>query len=123
MKQYENEGEPITRHVGSLQRERVELDDKRPVYGIFIAEKINEEVIHHIHSNSFRNSQVYKGRIKIAPIERQNFVELVESILVIPNFSNKIFMNFFEKIFDEKFSNSGELDWFNFIKDSVKKLN
>jgi len=123
MKQYENEGEPITRHVGSLQRDRFEQGDKRPVYGIFIAEKINDEVINHIYSTSFRNSQTYKGKVRIIPIERATFVELVESILALPNFSNKIFMNFFEKVFEEKLSNIGELEWFSLIKDCVKKIN
>lgn len=123
MKQYETEGEPILRHVGHLQRSRIELNDTRPVYGLFIAEKINEEVISHLFSVANRNSQVYKGKVRILPVDRKSFVNLTESALKHPNFSNQVLLNYFDSMFSSQFSNMGELDWFELVKDRASKLN
>lgn len=116
MKQYETEGEPIFRHIGKLQKSRVETDDKRPVFGLFIAEKINPEVISHLYTLASRNSQVYSGKVRILPIERLSFVQLTESALKHPKFSNKVLLNFFEDVFSKDNAELGELDWFNLVQ-------
>jgi hypothetical protein len=122
MKQYETEGEPIIRHIGKLQRSRVETDDKRPVFGLFVAEKINPEVISHLYSVASRNSQVYSGKVRILPIERQGFVQLTESVLKHPQFSNKVLLNFFEDVFSKDNADLGELDWFNLVQQKAAQI-
>lgn len=122
MKQYETEGEPIFRHIGKLQKSRVETDDKRPVFGLFIAEKINPEVISHLYAVASRNSQVYSGKVRILPIERQSFVQLTESALKHPNFSNKVLLNFFEDVFSKDNAELGELDWFNLVQQKAAQI-
>jgi hypothetical protein len=122
MKQYETEGEPIFRHIGKLQKSRVETDDKRPVFGLFVAEKINPEVISHLHAVASRNSQVYSGKVRILPIERQSFVQLTESALKHPKFNNKVLLNFFEDVFSKENAELGELDWFNLVQQKAAQI-
>jgi len=122
MKQYETEGEPIIRHIGKLQKSRVDTDDNRPVFGLFIAEKINPEVVSHLYSVASRKSQVYSGKVRILPIERQSFVQLTESALKHPQFSNKVFLNFFEDVFSIDNAELGELDWFNLVRQKAAEI-
>lgn len=90
---------------------------------MFIAEKINEEVISHLFSVANRNSQVYKGKVRILPIDRKTFINLTESALSHPNFSNKVLLSYFDTMFSNEYSNMGELDWFELVKDRAAKLN
>ena len=122
MKQYEAEGEPISRHIGKLQKCIVDKDDKRPVFGLFIAEKINPEVVSHLYTLASRNSQVYSGKVRILPIERHIFIKLTESALKHPNFSNKILLNFFEDVFGNQNAELGELDWFNSVQQKATEI-
>ncbi|MBT8624226.1 AlwI family type II restriction endonuclease [Polynucleobacter paneuropaeus] len=116
MKQYETEGEPIFRHIGRLQKAIAENSDERPVYGLFVAEKINPEVISHLYAVANRNSQVYLGKVRILPLERESFVKLTESVLQHPDFNNSILLKFFEDVFSIENSNIGEIDWFNLVQ-------
>lgn len=122
MKQYETEGEPISRHIGKLQKSRVDLEDSRPVYGLFVAERINPEVISHLYSIANRNSQVYSGKVRILPVERSSFVELTESALKHESFSNQVLLRFFEDAFSVENSNLGEMDWFNLVQEKASKI-
>ena len=117
MKQYEAEGEWITRHIGKLQKKIIlEKGDKKPVFGLFVAEKINEEVISHLFSVANRFSQVYAGQVRIVPLERKYFLEMMKSASSNPKFTNRMFFSFFEEVFSVKLSAIGELDWFNFVQ-------
>jgi len=49
-KQYESEGESIVRHVGLFQKERTKSGDARPVYALFISDKINDTVVAYLQS-------------------------------------------------------------------------
>jgi len=122
MKQYETEGEPIFRHIGKLQKSTVEGNDNRPVFGLFVAERINPEVISHLYAVASRKSQVYLGKVRILPIERVNFERLTESVLQHPNFSNQILLKFFEDVFSDVNSDLGEIDWFNLVQEKASKI-
>lgn len=122
MKQYETEGEPIFRHIGKLQKTTIKSNDNRPVFGLFVAERINPEVISHLHAVASRKSQVYLGKVKILPIERVNFERLTESVLQHPNFSNQILLKFFEDVFSAINSDLGEIDWFNLVQEKASQI-
>lgn len=121
-KQYETEGESIIRHIGNLQKNRIGQNDFRPVFGLFIAEKINAEVISHLFAIANRVMQVYLGKVRILPIERDTFVKLTESALSHPNFNNKVLLNFLEDNFKDEYSNLGELDWYEMVKNKAPHI-
>jgi hypothetical protein len=122
MKQYESEGESIIRHIGNLQKSRIDANDKRPVYGLFIAEKVNSEVVSHLYNCASRKSQFYKGKVRILPLNRECFIKLTESILNHKNFKNKKFLEFFEDVFSNSNANLGEIDWFNLVQEKASKI-
>lgn len=118
-KQYEMEGEPVSRHLGSIQKKLVEDGDKRPVFGIFVAEKINESVIHHLLTLARFPSQTYKGPIRVVPMSRKTFQALMESALAHEKFSHRVFKTFFENSFSKKSVAMGELDWMAMVQKDV----
>lgn len=122
MKQYETEGEPISRHIGKLQKSRIDASDNRPVFGLFVAEKINPEVISHLFTLASRNSQVYSGKVRILPIERQSFINLTESVLKHTKFSNRVLLKFFEDVFGLHNNDLGEIDWFNLVQQKATEI-
>lgn len=67
-KQYEMEGEPVSRHIGEMQKEK-------PSFGIFIAETLNESVIHHFFTLSHQNSKIYNGIVDIIPMNTETFID------------------------------------------------
>ncbi|HEL1761629.1 TPA: AlwI family type II restriction endonuclease [Streptococcus suis] len=71
MKQYEMEGEPVSRHIGELQKQG-------PAFGIFIADKLSDTVISHFYISSIANTKVYNGRVDIIPMSTATFVEFFE---------------------------------------------
>jgi len=110
-KQYETEGEPISRHLGLIQKQLHEKKDLRPIYGLFIAEKINDEVIAHLVTLARYKLDTYKGSIRIIPLERQYFELWIEQILKSPNFSHELLEKFFSNNFSTEKLQMGELDW------------
>lgn len=62
-KQYDMEGEPVPRHVGTEQKKA-----KCPVFGLFIAEKVVNTVIYHFFTTAVANSDVYGGYVDIIPL-------------------------------------------------------
>ena len=94
----------------------------RPVFGLFVAERINPEVISHLHALASRNSQVYLGKVRILPMERVSFERLTESALQHPNFSNQILLKFFEDVFSSANSDLGEIDWFNLVQQKASQI-
>ncbi len=56
--QFAMEGESISRHLGQKQKESIESGDKRPVFGLFVAESLNDTVIQHLMTQARYKSQV-----------------------------------------------------------------
>lgn len=121
-KQFEMEGEPISRHLGTLQKVVIENGDTRPVFGIFVAETLNETVISHLLTQARYKSQVYKGSIRILPMTRLSFEAFMESTLSHPNFSNRVLYNFFDSSFSDEAIQLGEYDWVSFIETKINKF-
>jgi len=122
VRQYESEGESIIRHIGNLQKSRMGQEDKRPVYGLFIAEKIHPEVVSHLHFAANRYSQLYAGKVRILPVERKNFVDLAESALHHPNFSSRVVQAFLEDMFSQERAEMGEIDWFHLVQAKTAQM-
>lgn len=121
-RQWETESEPIFRHVGLHQKKQKELGDNRPVFGLFIANKITDSVKADLISRARTSYQTYGGPVKIAPLETDGFIQLAESVLQHQNFESKILLKFFNDIFNDENLQIGELDWFNAIKDKSSQI-
>ena len=122
LKQYEAEGESVSRHVGTIQRQRIAENDKRPVFGLFVAEKIHDEVTSYLITQARYSSQVYKGPIRIIPMNRTIFEGFMKSALQYPNFSHRVLRSFFENCFTKLALDMGEHDWLSYIEAQVDQF-
>ena len=74
-RQYESEGEPVTRHYAQL-REKSGKD----TYCLFIARIVNKATWAHFFGlNQIRNIAAYGGEPKIIPLDLDSFMRLVEN--------------------------------------------
>ena len=71
-KQYDNEGEPVARHVGK----QVATSGK-PTYCLFIAPKINPATYAHFYLLYHENISLYGGYSNIIPLELGSFEKMV----------------------------------------------
>lgn len=72
-RQYESEGEPVSRHLAKLKE-----SSGKPSYCFFIAPKINEASIAHFYALHFMNISYYHGRSIVIPLELETFKKMVE---------------------------------------------
>lgn len=121
-KQFDMEGESICRHLGELQVRNIKVNDHRPVYGIFVAESLNETVLNYLITQARYTSQVYKGNLKIVPMSRVTFEAFMESALGHPNFSHRVLHEFFNSIFTQEAISLGEYDWINLILSKIENF-
>ncbi len=71
-RQYEMEGEPVTRHLAKLKKEQ-----GKDAYCFFIAPKINDSCIAHFFMLHLTNIAYYGGKSVILPLELDVFREMV----------------------------------------------
>lgn len=122
VRQYEMEGEPISRHLGDLQKERVESGDTRPVFGIFVAETIPDTVIGHLITLARFINQRARGPIRIIPMKRTVFELFMESALQHPHFNHRVLKKFFDDAFSLEALRMGELDWMSYIESKIGRF-
>lgn len=72
-KQYEMEGEPVTRHLGKLKK-----TTNKPCYSLFIAPTINEACVAHFFSMHNINVSYYGGKSVIVPLPLEVFQKMLE---------------------------------------------
>lgn len=72
-KQYEMEGEPVSRHLAKLKKET-----GKEAYCLFIAPKINESCIAYFYSLHTMNIAFYGGQSVIVPLELDVFINMLE---------------------------------------------
>jgi hypothetical protein len=72
-RQYEMEGEPVTRHLAKLKKET-----GKPSYCLFIAPHINEACIAHFYALHKMNISYYGGQSTIVPLPLHVFQKMVE---------------------------------------------
>lgn len=121
-KQYEMEGESVTRHVGQLQKRTSESNDSRPVYGIMIAETINETVTSHLLNVSRYPNKVYAGPVRIVPLDRREFCHLMQATLKHRHFDHRLLKTFFESIFLKSAIELDEIAWRKLIHQKIEAL-
>ena len=112
-RQYETEGEPVSRHLAKLKKEQ-----GKDAYCFFIAPRINEACIAHFYTLNLTNIAFYGGKSVIIPLELSTFEKMVEQsgtadYTPTPEQVQKLChysMEIAEKASDE-------MEWYNAIKE------
>lgn len=110
-RQYETEGEPVTRHLAKVKRET-----NKPAYCLFIAPNINEACIAHFYALHKMNISYYGGTSTIVPLPLSVFLKMVEDshkATYIPE--PKHVKRFFERSNELANTTDNETDWYNGI--------
>lgn len=110
-RQYETEGEPVTRHLAKVKRET-----EKPAYCLFIAPNINDACIAHFYALHKMNISYYGGKSTIVPLPLSVFLKMVEdshkaSYVPEPQHVQR----FFERSNELAESTNNEKDWYNGI--------
>ena len=110
-KQYETEGEPVTRHLAKFKRET-----EKPAYCLFIAPNINDSCKAHFYALHKMNIQFYGGTSTIVPLPLSVFRKMVEDSFnanYVPE--PRHVQRFFERSNELANSTDNEVDWYNGI--------
>lgn len=110
-RQYETEGEPITRHLAKYKRET-----EKPAYCLFIAPNINDACKAHFYALHKMNIQYYGGTSTIVPLPLSVFIKMVQdshNANYVPE--PKHVQRFFERSNELANSTDNEVDWYNSI--------
>lgn len=111
-RQYETEGEPVTRHLAKVKRET-----SKPTYCLFVAPNINDSCIAHFYMLHKTNIAYYGGTSTIIPLPLNVFIKMVEdshSANYIPG--PRHIQRFFERSNELANIASSEVEWYNGIK-------
>ena len=110
-RQYETEGEPVTRHLAKVKRET-----NKPAYCLFIAPNINEACVAHFYALHKMNISYYGGTSTIVPLPLTVFLKMVEDshkASYVPE--PRHVQRFFERSNELANSTDNEKDWYNGI--------
>lgn len=110
-KQYETEGEPVTRHLAKFKREI-----EKPAYCLFIAPNINDSCKAHFYALHKINIQFYGGTSTIVPLPLSVFRKMVEDSYnanYVPE--PRHVQRFFERSNEIANATDNEVDWYNGI--------
>ena len=114
-RQYETEGEPVTRHLAKVKRET-----EKPAYCLFIAPNINEACIAHFYALHKMNISYYGGKSTIVPLPLSVFLKMVEDshkASYIPGPQHV--QRFFERSNELAESTDNEKDWYSGITEEA----
>lgn len=107
-RQYETEGEPVTRHLAKVKRET-----NKPAYCLFIAPNINEACVAHFFALHKMNISYYGGTSTIVPLPLTVFLKMVEDshkASYVPE--PKHVQRFFERSNELANSTDNEKEWY-----------
>lgn len=114
-RQYETEGEPVTRHLAKYKRET-----EKPAYCLFIAPNINDACKAHFYALHKMNIQYYGGTSTIVPLPLTVFIKMVQDSYnanYIPE--PRHVQRFFERSNELANSTDNEVDWYNGITEEA----
>lgn len=114
-KQYDMEGEPVSRHLGKIKRM-----SGKPCYCLFVAPSINEACIAHFYTLHSLNISYYGGKSTIVPLPLSVFQKMLEdSYKVSYTPTPELIRNFFEYSNELINSCENEIIWFEKLKQSA----
>lgn len=110
-RQYETEGEPVTRHLAKVKRAT-----NKPVYCLFVAPNINDACIAHFYALHKMNISYYGGTSTIVPLPLNVFIKMVgdsHNAGYVPE--PRHIQQFFEHSNHLANTTNNELEWYNGI--------
>lgn len=114
-RQYEMEGEPVSRHLGKLK-----AASGKPCYCLFIAPTINEACVAHFYALHTMNISYYGGRSVIIPLPMQVFRKMLEDSYQASFTPNPQHVRrFFEHSKELVKTCASETEWFEEIQKSA----
>ena len=114
-RQYETEGEPVTRHLAKYKRE-----NEKPAYCLFVAPNITVACKAHFYALHKMNIQYYGGTSTIVPLPLNIFIKMVEdsyNATYVPE--PRHIQRFFEHSNHLANSTENETDWYNGITEKA----
>lgn len=114
-RQYETEGEPVTRHLAKYKKE-----NEKPAYCLFVAPNINDACKAHFYALHKMNIQYYGGTSTIVPLPLNIFIKMVEdsyNATYVPE--PRHIQRFFEHSNHLANSTENEVDWYNGITEKA----
>ena len=114
-RQYETEGEPVTRHLAKYKRE-----NEKPAYCLFVAPNINDACKAHFYALHKMNIQYYGGTSTIVPLPLNIFIKMVAdsyNATYVPE--PRHIQRFFEHSNHLANSTENEVDWYNGITEKA----
>ena len=114
-RQYETEGEPVTRHLAKYKRE-----NEKPAYCLFVAPNINDACKAHFYALHKMNIQYYGGTSTIVPLPLNIFIKMVEdsyNATYVPE--PRHIQRFFEHSNHLANSTENEVDWYKGITEKA----
>lgn len=114
-KQYEMEGEPVTRHLGKLKK-----SSGKPCYCLFVAPNINDACVSHFFTLHHLNLAMYGGKSTIIPLPLCIFRKMVEDSYKANYTPNSTHIrNFFEASNDLAKTCGSEIEWYEKIREKA----
>lgn len=119
-KQYEMEGESISRHLAVQKAKNLSLNNNKKNFCIFIPNKINPSTLAHIYTLHFVNTKFHNGNLNIIPLNLSDFRNLLEYANANKSKinSNKI-KNLLESISNKALSSTDEENWYRYIREKI----
>lgn len=110
-KQYEMEGEPVSRHLGKLKK-----TTNKPAYALFIAPTINDACISHFYTLHHLNIIFYGGPAVIVPLPLERFQRMLEDSYNANYTPNPTHIKrFFERSKELAMNLNNEKEWYQAI--------
>lgn len=114
-KQYEMEGEPVSRHLAKLKKET-----GKESYCLFIAPKINESCIAYFYALHTMNIAFYGGKSVIVPLELDVFINMVEQSYKVGYVPNpEQIKSIFEYSLEQAKVSKDENEWYEKVKEKA----
>lgn len=114
-KQYDMEGEPVSRHLGQIKK-----SSGKPCYCLFIAPAINEACIAHFYTLQHTNISYYGGKSTIIPLPLEIFQKMLDDSYKVGYTPDANQLRAFLEHSKEIAENSlNEIQWFEEIQKSA----
>ena len=110
-KQYEMEGEPVSRHLGRLKK-----DTGLPCYCLFVAPSVNEACVAHFYALHRMNISYYGGQSVIVPLPLHIFRKMLEDsykAAYVPDAAQ--LKSFFDYSASVAANSDNETDWYRLV--------
>lgn len=114
-RQYDMEGEPVSRHLGKLKKA-----SEKPCYCLFLAPNINEACVAHFYALHSLNISYYGGKSIIVPLPLNVFQKMLEDSYKVDYIPTPTHVRkFFEYSNELVGICKNETEWFELLKQSA----